>query len=49
MDLNDESSPEAIRAAFDTSKKAFKQALGALYRERKIQIVEGGVEVTKSK
>jgi predicted RNA-binding protein (virulence factor B family) len=49
MDLNDESSPEAIRAAFDTSKKAFKQALGALYRERKIQIVEGGVELTKLK
>jgi uncharacterized protein len=45
MDLNDSSSPDAIRAAFDTSKKAFKQALGALYRERKIRMVEGGVEL----
>jgi predicted RNA-binding protein (virulence factor B family) len=49
MELNDESSPEAIRAAFDTRKKAFKQALGALYRERKIRIVEGGVELLRSK
>jgi predicted RNA-binding protein (virulence factor B family) len=47
MDLNDESSPDEIRAAFDTSKKAFKQALGALYRERKIRIVEDRVELMK--
>jgi uncharacterized protein len=45
MDLDDGSSPEAIRAVFDTSKKAFKQALGVLYRERKIRMVEGGVEL----
>jgi predicted RNA-binding protein (virulence factor B family) len=49
MDLNDESSPDAIRSAFDSSKKAFKQALGALYRERKIQMVEGGVKLAKGK
>jgi predicted RNA-binding protein (virulence factor B family) len=49
MDLNDSSSPDAIRAAFETSKKAFKQALGALYRERKIRMVEGGVELVKGK
>ena len=49
LDLNDESSPEAIRAAFDTSKKAFKQALGTLYRERKIRLVEGGVELVSKK
>jgi uncharacterized protein len=45
MDLDDGSSPEAIRAVFDTSKKAFKQALGVLYRERKIRMVEGRVEL----
>jgi uncharacterized protein len=49
MDLSDESSPDAIRAAFDTSKKAFKQALGALYREKKIRMVEGGVELVRGK
>ena len=49
LDLNDESSPAEIRAAFDASKKAFKQALGALYRERKIRMIEGGVELVKGK
>ncbi|NNE90010.1 MAG: GntR family transcriptional regulator [Verrucomicrobiales bacterium] len=38
LDLGDKSSPEAIRERFGTSKKAFKQAVGALYRQRKIQI-----------
>lgn len=38
LPLGDKSSPEAIREAFGTSKKAFKQAIGALYRERKIEL-----------
>lgn len=38
--LGDESTPEAIRAAFGSSKKAFKQAIGSLYRERLI-VIEG--------
>jgi predicted RNA-binding protein (virulence factor B family) len=49
MDLDDESSPDEIRAAFATSKKAFKQALGALYREKKIRMTEGGVELVSKK
>ena len=36
--VNEASSPEEIRAAFQTSKKAFKQAVGNLYRERLIEI-----------
>lgn len=44
LDLNDKSSPEAIRAAFDTSKKAFKQALGALYKQRQIRFTPTGIE-----
>lgn len=36
--LNDNSSPEDIREAFGISKKAFKQAIGSLYRARKIVI-----------
>lgn len=36
LGIGDKSSPEEIRNRFDTSKKAFKQALGALYRDRKI-------------
>jgi uncharacterized protein len=38
MPFHDGSAPEEIRAAFGMSKKAFKQAIGALYRERIIFI-----------
>lgn len=38
LPLGDRSPPEEIRAALGCSKKAFKQALGALYRERRITI-----------
>jgi predicted RNA-binding protein (virulence factor B family) len=47
MPFNDESSPEEIRAAFGVSKKAFKQAIGALYRERRIQIERHGIRLTE--
>ncbi len=45
MALNDESPPDAIRAAFGVSKKSFKQALGALYKARKIRLMPKGVEL----
>lgn len=35
--LGDESSPEAIREAFGASKKAFKAAVGGLYRKRLVE------------
>jgi len=41
--LSDASAPAAIRAAFGVSKKAFKQAVGALYRERAIVMEPGGI------
>ena len=44
LPLGDHSTPEEIRAQFGTSKKAFKQALGALYRQRSIRMIEGGIE-----
>ena len=44
LDFDDQSSPEAIREAFGTSKKAFKQAIGALYREHKIRFANQGIE-----
>jgi hypothetical protein len=40
---DDDSPPEQIRAVFDASKKAFKQALGALYRQRRIQFTHPGI------
>ena len=46
--VDDDSSPEAIREAFGTSKKAFKQALGALFRKRQIEFTRPGIRrITK--
>jgi predicted RNA-binding protein (virulence factor B family) len=45
LDLDDHSSPEAIREAFRASKKAFKQALGALYKARRIRFSKPGIEL----
>ena len=45
LPLGDASSPAEIRDAFGVSKKAFKQAIGALYRERRIVIGEQGIRL----
>ena len=42
---DDDSSPEDIREAFGVSKKAFKQALGKLYRERRISFLKPGIKL----
>lgn len=44
--LGDKSPPEAIQATFGTSKKAFKQAIGALYRQRKIELSDREITLT---
>ncbi|NRQ44055.1 GntR family transcriptional regulator [Rheinheimera sp. YQF-2] len=41
--LTDKSSPELIYATFGVSKKAYKQAIGTLYKEKKIVISEHGI------
>ncbi len=43
--FGDHSSPAEIRERFGASKKAFKQALGSLLRQRQIQITDDGVEL----
>ncbi|EEF59294.1 CvfB family protein [Pedosphaera parvula] len=43
--FDDDSSPETIREAFGISKKAFKQALGALYKSRRIRFQNPGIEL----
>jgi predicted RNA-binding protein (virulence factor B family) len=43
LPLDDDSSPEAIRAAFGVSKKAFKQALGALLKNGQIRFTQPGI------
>ena len=43
LPFDDSTAPEAIRAKFGVSKKAFKQALGALYKARRIQFTNPGI------
>jgi len=45
LDLNDQSPPELIRERFGVSKKAFKQATGALYRDRRITFAPPGIRL----
>ena len=46
LGLHDKSSPEAIQEALHLSKKAFKKAIGTLYKERKIVIKDDGIYLT---
>ena len=43
LDFDDNSSPENIRKTFGVSKNAFKQALGALYKSRRIRFTNPGI------
>ena len=43
--LTDKSSPEAISLQFGISKKAFKKALGSLYKQRKVTISKTGIKL----
>jgi len=45
LPFNDRSSPEAIREKFGISKKAFKQAIGSLYKQRRIEIKDDGISL----
>ena len=43
ISLHDKSTPEEIQEMFQMSKKTFKKAIGALYRDRKIDIKDDGI------
>jgi predicted RNA-binding protein (virulence factor B family) len=45
--LHDKSSPEDIKFALGMSKKTFKNAIGMLYKKKKILITKDGIEVVK--
>lgn len=45
LDLDDDSAPAAIRAELGCSKKAFKQALGALFKKRIIDFTRPGIRL----
>ena len=46
LPYHDKTSPEEIREKFGVSKKAFKQALGTLYRKRHIRLDPDGIELS---
>ena len=45
LPLHDGSSPEEIRAALGMSKKAFKQAIGVLFKSRQLVIEQHGIRL----
>ena len=45
--LTDKSSPDAIRFHMKMSKKAFKKAVGNLYKQKRIVIREDRIELVK--
>ena len=45
LDFDDNTDPAIIREKFSVSKKAFKQALGALYKSRRIRFLNPGIEL----
>ncbi len=45
LPYNDKSHPDEIYSYFGMSKKAFKMAVGALYKQRLIELLPGGMKV----
>ncbi len=45
LNLNDKSNPEDIKNHLKMSKKAFKKAIGTLYKKRLIKITDQGIEL----
>ena len=48
LPYSDKSSPEDIYSMFGISKKTFKMAVGALYKERKIELTKTGMKLSDS-
>ncbi len=46
--LNDDSHPEDIKTVLKMSKKAFKKAIGSLYKQKQIEIKEDGIYLVKN-
>ncbi|WP_411031044.1 S1 RNA-binding domain-containing protein [Spongiimicrobium sp. 3-5] len=47
LNLHDKSDPEEIKEVLQLSKKVFKKGIGALYKERKIEIGSDGIRITR--
>lgn len=48
LNFDDDSSPALIRQKFSVSKKAFKQALGKLYKTRRIEFMKPGIKLLEN-
>ena len=48
LPFNDDSNPEEIKEHFGMSKKTFKMAIGALYKQRKIGFAKKGIQLLDS-
>lgn len=44
INIHDKSDPELIRNTFGVSKKVFKKAVGKLYKEKKITLLDNGLQ-----
>jgi len=47
LELHDKTDPETIREMFACSKKAFKQAVGSLFKAGKIELKDNGLELPR--
>ena len=47
LPITDKSDPEVIYHRFHISKKAFKKAIGDLYRQRKITLEDSGIRIAE--
>ena len=47
LPLTDKSDPEVIRETLQMSKKLFKKAIGGLYKDKIIEMQEGGISLRK--
>ncbi|MFK7897344.1 MAG: S1 RNA-binding domain-containing protein [Myxococcota bacterium] len=47
LPLTDKSPPDEIRAQLGLSKKAFKRAVGGLYKARRIQLLDDSIKLTE--
>ena len=47
LELHDKTDPETIREMFACSKKAFKQAVGSLFKAGKIELKDNGIELPR--
>ncbi len=45
LNLSDKSSPDQIKKILGLSKKAFKKALGNLYKQKKVEITDTGIKI----